>query len=156
MRISEETEPLVSVVMPVWNLAPVLPTAIDSVLSQTLDDLELIVVDDASTDATADVVEHYRRADSRVRVMRNTTNSRRSNIEWEPRNNGLQLARGAFIAYLDADNAWDPTALEVLVMKKERLVLRTPSVRDRDAWIDAFDDAIAFGASRASAKCRRC
>lgn len=114
MRDGMDAEPLVSVVMPVWNLAPVLPTAIDSVLSQTLDDIELIVVDDASTDATADVLEHYRCADSRVRVVRNATNSRRSNIEWEPRNNGLQLARGAFIAYLDADNAWSPNALDVL------------------------------------------
>lgn len=44
----------------------------------------------------------------------------------------------------------DPTALEVLVMKKERLVLRTPSPRDRDAWMAAFEDAIGFGASRTS------
>lgn len=44
----------------------------------------------------------------------------------------------------------DPCALEVLVMKKERLVLRAPTPRDRDAWMDHFDDAIAFGASSAS------
>lgn len=109
-----EGHPVVSVIMPVWNSASVLPMAIESVLIQTLAELELIVVDDASTDATADVIDHYRRSDTRVRVVRNATNSRRSRIEWEPRNNGLQLARGEFIAYLDGDNAWDPKALEIL------------------------------------------
>jgi glycosyltransferase involved in cell wall biosynthesis len=104
----------VSVVMSVWNLAPVLPRAVESVLAQTLADLELIIVDDASTDDTADVIERYCRSDERVRVVRNATNSRRSNIEWEPRNNGLQIAKGEYIAYLDGDNAWDPKALEIL------------------------------------------
>lgn len=106
--------PIVSVVMPVFNLAPVVGVAIESVLGQTLAELELIVVDDASTDGTADIVEDYRRVDSRIRVVHNATNSRRSPIQWEPRNNGLQLATGTFIAYLDADNAWDAKALEVL------------------------------------------
>lgn len=106
--------PTVSVIMPVFNLAPVVGTAIESVLDQTLGDLELIVVDDASTDGTADLVENYRRADSRVQVVHNATNSRRSRIEWEPRNNGLQVAAGDFIAYLDADNVWDAKALEIL------------------------------------------
>lgn len=106
--------PTVSVIMPVFNLAPVVGIAIESVLTQTLDELELIVVDDASTDGTADVIEEYRRADPRVRVVHNATNSRASKIQWEPRNNGLQLATGDFIAYLDADNVWDTKALEVM------------------------------------------
>jgi len=114
MPVEGDADPLVSVVMPVWNVAPVLPRAIESVLGQDLADLELIIVDDASTDGTPGIIEHYRSADERIRVVRNTTNSRRSNIEWEPRNNGLQIVRGAFVAYLDGDNAWHPRALATL------------------------------------------
>ena len=109
-----QPDPIVSVVMPVFNLAPVVGVAIESVLTQTLAELQLIIVDDASTDGTTDIVEDYRTADSRIRVVHNATNSRLSPIEWEPRNNGLQLATGTFIAYLDADNAWDTKALEIL------------------------------------------
>jgi len=100
--------------MPVCNVERALPAAVESVLGQSLTDLELIIVDDASTDATPKVIERYRSIDPRIRVVHNTTNSRRSNIEWEPRNNGLQLARGAFVAYLDGDNSWDAQALATL------------------------------------------
>jgi glycosyltransferase involved in cell wall biosynthesis len=145
------TDPLVSVVMPVWNLAPVLPRAIESVLAQTLADIELIIVDDASTDGTPDVIEHYRQTDERVQVVRNATNSRRSNIEWEPRNNGLQIARGAFIAYLDGDNAWDPKALEVL----SEFLVNSPGMqlaycRSRNFHDPAEIDAVILADSRAA------
>lgn len=144
-------DPLVSVVMPVWNLAPVLPRAIESVLAQTLADIELIIVDDASADGTPDIIEHYRLADERVRVIRNTTNSRRSNIEWEPRNNGLQIARGAFIAYLDGDNAWNPKALEVL----SEILVSNPETqlaycRSRNFHDPAEIDAVIAADSRAA------
>jgi glycosyltransferase involved in cell wall biosynthesis len=104
----------VSVVTPVYNQAATLPYACDSVLAQTQTDFELILVDDASTDGTADVIEYYRGLDPRVQAVRNTTNSRTGPIQWEPRNNALQVARGVFIAYLDGDNTWDPRFLERL------------------------------------------
>lgn len=106
--------PRVSVVMPAYNCACVLPFAIESVLAQTLEDWELILVDDASVDATLPVMQAYARADARIRVLRNERNSRAGPIEWEPRNDGLRVARGALIAYLDADNAWRPHLLERL------------------------------------------
>ncbi|MGC4876235.1 glycosyltransferase family 2 protein [Micromonospora sp. DT43] len=114
MPTSHEGEPLISVIMPAFNVERVLPDAIESVLDQSLRDLELIIVDDASTDGTARVAEHYRALDNRVRVVTNTTNSRRGIIQWEPRNNGLQVARGTLIAYLDADNRWEPPTLATL------------------------------------------
>ncbi len=106
--------PAVSVVMPVFNLEEAFPCAVESVLCQTMADFELIVVDDASTDSTLRIAEYYCFLDSRVRVVRNNTNSRRAAIEWEPRNNGLQIARGEFVAYLDGDNAWQPGFLGAL------------------------------------------
>jgi glycosyl transferase family 2 len=108
------SHPTVSVIMPVYNLESVLPYAVESVLNQTMPDFELVIVDDASTDETSRIAEYYRVLDSRVRVLRNDTNSRQGPIEWEPRNNGLQVARGEFIAYLDGDNAWHPQMLGCL------------------------------------------
>lgn len=106
--------PLVSVVTPARNRDAVLAEAIESVLEQTMPEFELILVDDASTDGTRSVMHRYKRLDRRVKVVANDTPSRGGPIEWEVRNNGLQLARGRHIAYLDSDNRWRPTFLERL------------------------------------------
>jgi glycosyltransferase involved in cell wall biosynthesis len=79
--------------------------AVDSVLAQTFEDFELIVIDDGSQDDTADVVGA--RDDARVRCIR-TTNGGVS----AARNRGVELAAGSYVAYLDADDAWQPTKLE--------------------------------------------
>lgn len=107
------TAPLISVIMPAFNRATTIAYAIESVLAQSHRHLELILVDDASTDATAAIMALYERHDPRVRIVRNATNSRSSPIQWEPRNNGLQLARGSLIAYLDSDNLWHPDYLRI-------------------------------------------
>jgi glycosyltransferase involved in cell wall biosynthesis len=106
--------PLVSIVMPVYNHAGVLPFAIDSVRAQTLQDFELIIVDDASLDATAEIIAEYAARDGRIRPVRNQVNSRHAEVEWEPRNDGLRLAGGSLVAYLDADNTWHPEFLAAL------------------------------------------
>jgi hypothetical protein len=107
-------DPLVSVVMPVYNHDRVLPFAIESVLAQTLSDFELIIVDDASVDASAEVIAAYAVLDRRIRPVRNQINSRQAEVEWEPRNDGLRLAAGGLVAYLDADNSWHPEFLDTL------------------------------------------
>src|ERR1043165_8563263 len=106
--------PLISVIMPAYNRAELIRHAIESVQAQTLSDWELILVNDASEDATPGVMHAYASGDSRIRVVHNEINSRRGPIEWEPRNDGLKIARGSLIAYLDADNTWRPRFLERL------------------------------------------
>lgn len=106
--------PLISVIMPAYNRAPVIQWAIESVLAQTISDWELILVNDASSDSTPDVMRAYAAVDSRIRIVHNEVNSRRGPIEWEPRNDGLKIARGSLIAYLDSDNTWRPRFLERL------------------------------------------
>lgn len=97
--------PTVSVVIPTYNRADVLPRAIDSVLDQTFDDFELIVVDDHSTDNTRDVVAHYE--DPRIRYERHDVNKNGA----AARNTGIERARGEFVAFLDSDDRWLPEKL---------------------------------------------
>ena len=98
--------PTVSVVVPTFNRASLLPRAIDSVLAQTFTDFELLVVDDASTDETAEVVRRY--ADPRVRYLVQPHNTGVAGA----RNRGMRAARGDFIAFLDSDDEWMPEKLE--------------------------------------------
>src|SRR3954470_16999186 len=99
-------KPRVSVVMATYNYAHYLPGALDSALAQTAGDLEVIVVDDGSTDNTPDVVGPYL-ADARVRYVR-TANQGQPAAE----NVGIRLSRAPFVAFLDADDLWLPHKLE--------------------------------------------
>lgn len=101
---------LVSVVIPAFNVAGCLDRAIDSVLAQTVRDFEIIVVDDASSDATADLTRRRAAEDSRIRLLQNRVNSGPS----VARNNGIAAARAEWVAILDADDAYEPDRLESL------------------------------------------
>lgn len=97
--------PRVSVIIPCHNYGRYLGEALNSVRTQTFRDLEIIVVDDGSTDETPEVIAGF--ADSRLRHRR-TMNRGVS----AARNAGLDMARGEFIAFLDADDRWHPDKLE--------------------------------------------
>ncbi len=94
-----------------------LPTAIRSVLDQTLHHLEVIVVDDASTDGSADVAEGIAAGDARVRVVRLPANSGGCSI---PRNTGLDAARAPYVMFLDSDDRYDRHACKNLLLTAER------------------------------------
>ena len=96
--------PQVSVVAPTFDRREVLPRALDSVLAQTFSDWELIVVDDGSTDATADMVKHDY-SDAHLLIQENRGVS-------AARNAGIAAARGEWIAFLDSDDAWLPEKLD--------------------------------------------
>lgn len=98
-------EPSVSVVLPTYNRAESLAASIASVLEQSLDDLELIVVDDGSTDATKDVVAAFK--DDRIRYIGYETNRGAAHA----RNVGLEAARSDLVAFQDSDDEWLPGKL---------------------------------------------
>ena len=97
--------PLVSVVIPAYNCAAYIDRTIDSVWNQNDSNIEIIVVDDGSTDATAEVLARY---GDRIRVHRQENQGVAA-----ARNQALALARGSWIAFLDADDAWRPHRLNV-------------------------------------------
>lgn len=105
---SEATGPYVSVIVPAYNVAGYLERALDSALAQTKFDLEVIVVDDASSDTTFEVASSVAARDARVRLLRNENNRGPS----ASRNRAMHAARGEWIAPLDGDDAWRPERLE--------------------------------------------
>ena len=92
--------------MPVYNGARTLRAAIESVLAQTFQDFEFIVVDDASSDSSADIVRSY---GNRIRFIQRPINSGICEVA---RSQGLNLARGRYSALIDQDDLWDPIKLE--------------------------------------------
>ncbi len=100
--------PEVSVVIPTYNRALYIDRALRSVLAQTYTDLEVIVVDDGSTDDTPGRVQALAQADSRIRYVRHETNQGAQ----AARNTGIQAAQGNYIAFLDSDDEWLPHKLE--------------------------------------------
>lgn len=102
-------DPQVSVVMPVYNAVSFVELAVDSILGQSLSDFEFIVVDDGSTDSSGRLLENMANKDRRISVYRNETNiGYRKSL-----NIGLKMARGKYVARMDADDISLPKRLEL-------------------------------------------
>lgn len=97
----------VSVIMPVYNAEKYLPTALDCLLAQTLKEIEIICVDDGSTDNSAIILEEYAKKDSRIRIIRQ--NNQYAGVA---RNNGMAKAKGKYLSFLDADDYFKPDMLK--------------------------------------------
>ncbi len=100
--------PKVSVVIPTYNRLPMLKEAVDSVLAQSFEDMELIVVDDGSADGTAEEMKRY---GGRVKLIQHSQNKGVS----AARNRGILHARGKYIAFLDSDDLWVKGKLRIQV-----------------------------------------
>jgi glycosyltransferase involved in cell wall biosynthesis len=105
--------PKVSVIIPSFNRSNFLRSAIESVLKQTFQDFEIIVVDDASTEDVLGIVQGF--CDKRIKYIRHETNKGEAGA----RNTGLTHSRGEFIAFLDDDDEWFPEKLGLQVAKLE-------------------------------------
>jgi len=101
-----EKNPTVSVIISTYNRAHLIGRAIQSVLNQTYQDFEVIVVDDGSTDNTEEIVKSFN--DPRIRYIRHEKNKGAA----AARNTGIKAARGKYIAFQDSDDEWLPEKLE--------------------------------------------
>ena len=108
-RGSPSPDPLVSVIVPAFNAADYLGAALESLRAQTVRDLEIIVIDDGSSDDTAAVARRFASEDPRIRVI---SHGKPSGRPAHARNAGLRVARGKYIALLDADDTCIPTRME--------------------------------------------
>lgn len=103
--------PTLSVLVTAYNRAPFIAASIESVLSQTFTDFELIVVDDCSTDGTLEIAREFERRDPRVRVVANERNLG----QFPNRNRAAELARAEFMKFHDSDDLMYPHCLQVMV-----------------------------------------
>jgi O-antigen/teichoic acid export membrane protein/glycosyltransferase involved in cell wall biosynthesis len=129
-------KPMVSVIIPVYNGEVTLPRALNSAQNQTLRDIEIIVVDDASTDQTVALVKEHMRCDARIRLFSQSVNSGPA----AARNLGLRHSRGEWLALLDADDEMARYRLERLLRsakEEDVMVADNLLLHDRHAGKDA-------------------
>lgn len=104
-------QPTVSIVIPAFNVQDYIAATLESVIAQTFQDWEALVVDDGSQDGSFEATQEYANRDSRIRLIRNT----RSKGVSGARNTGIDNASGQWIAFLDGDDLFDQRALEYRV-----------------------------------------
>lgn len=137
-----ESPPRVSVVIPTFNRAAFLPSAVRSALEQSLREIEVIIVDDGSTDATPEVCRSFVAGDSRIRVIRQANRGLAA-----ARNTGLAATTADWVAFLDDDDLWVPQALatmyaltgapvEALTCRCNRFVSAEPNLDARTILAD--------------------
>ena len=125
-------KPLISVVIPAYNAEKYIEEALCSVLGQTYDNFEIVVVEDQSTDQTSSVIKKLAAKDARIRFFQNPRNLGIA----KTRNFGIQAARGDFVAFLDADDYWEKNKIEKQLAIFER--------NDKVALV--YSDGEIFGA----------
>ena len=97
----------VSVIIPVYNVEPYLKQCMDSVVGQTLKDIEIICVDDGSTDGSLDILREYAAEDNRIQII-----EQKNAGAGAARNNGMRHATGKYLSFLDSDDFFEPRMLE--------------------------------------------
>ncbi len=105
----------VSVIIPVYNAEKYLNQCMDSIINQTLRDIEIICVDDGSSDHSLDILKEYQEKDNRVKVI-----SQKNGGAGAARNNGLRQASGEYLSFLDSDDFFEPDMLEMALENAEK------------------------------------
>ena len=109
-------EILISVIIPAYNVEDYIHVCLNSVLSQTYHDFEIICINDGSTDSTAEILEYFAHKDSRIKILENDSNMGPG----YSRNRGLDEAKGKYISFLDGDDWLSPKSFELLIEKAEK------------------------------------
>lgn len=119
--MAPENQPLVSVIIPLFNAAQFIPQTLESLLNQTLKNFEIVIVDDCSTDNSVEVVESFKpKFDSegiKLNVIKMLQNTGKPGL---PRNTGIKIAQGKYVCFLDSDDLYTSTALEELSTLAEK------------------------------------
>lgn len=119
----------VSVIIPAYNAETTIQETVESVLNQTFSNFELIIINDASTDSTLEIITSIQ--DPRIKVFSHTNGNAGAS-----RNCGIDRASGSFIAFLDADDIWAPDKLE----KQLQALQENPQAAVAYTWVDCIDE----------------
>jgi len=118
-KMKEQINDLVSVIIPAFNRQKTIETAVNSVLSQTYRNFEILVVDDGSKDKTEEVIKKIQQREPRIKYLKHPTNRGAQ----AARNTGIHAAKGIWIAFLDSDDCWLKDSLEMrLQLAREKQV----------------------------------
>lgn len=112
--VEVENQPLVSIIMPVWNRRDLVQDAIRSIQAQTYQNWELLITDDGSTDDTVKVIQSYQKNDGRIKIFEPGHGG-----VCKARNHSLEHAKGRWVAFLDSDNTWTKDFLNVSIATLE-------------------------------------
>ena len=107
-------QPLVSIIMPVYNTGSIISNTLDSILSQSYTNFELIIIDDGSTDVSGHICSTYAAKDKRIQLIRQQNKG-----ICEARNAGIQLAKGKYVTFCDHDDTYHASLLETTVRYAE-------------------------------------
>ena len=123
------TEKKVSVIIPIYNAAQYLHKCLKSVISQTYKNLDIIMIDDGSSDDSYSIAKEYQEKDSRIRLFTQTNIGLIST-----RKRGIELAEGEIVGFVDSDDWIEPIMYERLVQRLEYIVI-TQMVREKNGMI---------------------
>jgi len=121
----------VTVLMSVYNGEKYLAEAVESILNQTFRDLEFLIINDGSTDATADILERYRRSDNRITVYNQENQGLIASL-----NRGFQLAKGEYVARMDADDV----SLTERLAREVKFMDTHPDIGVVGTWVEYMDE----------------
>ena len=128
------TQSQISIIVPVYNSEKYLDACIDSILSQSFRDFELILVDDGSKDSSAQICDEYASQDTRVRVIHKANGGVSA-----ARNDGLDIAKGEYITFIDSDDWVEREYLETLSNYRDYdIVFFSPRVIYEDGYTSDF------------------
>ena len=132
-------QPTVSVIVPIYNVETYLKGCLDSLLNQTEQDFEVILVDDGSTDQSGLIADAYAKKDARFKVIHQENKGLSG-----ARNSGLKLAQGTFVAFLDSDDYWHPDFLKVMLCatKREKTDLVVCKLKHTDRFYYPIQETI--------------
>ena len=131
--------PLVSVIIPVYNVQDFLRECLNSVVHQSYSNLEILLIDDGSTDASGEICDEYARSDARVRVIHKSNGGQAS-----ARNTALELARGEFLTFVDSDDVADVDLVQTLLN-----LIKTFGVKIAMCGYKAFENSAQIAEIRA-------
>ena len=140
--------PLISIIVPVYNTEQYLPECLNSIMAQTYENIEIVIVDDASTDNSRRIITEFQRQDDRIKCFRHEKNGGLA----KARNTGLKYSTGTYIAWCDSDDALHPRFIEYLysiLIKEDADFVECQCVSDYEfspsAFHEQFDATVVVG-----------